>query len=87
MKEIKKTLKESKSLSKVRTILAIERNTLSYIRTGFACFIFGIGLIKLFPESLNTIYVGIGSIGLGFGFIFTGILNQKIRKNKINEIS
>ena len=86
MEEIKKTLKEHKSLSRERTLLAIERNTLSYIRKGFECFVFGIGLIKLFFESVKAVSIGYFSIAVGFMFIFIGIINQNIRKKRVSKI-
>lgn len=44
----KKSLTSHKIFAQERTILANERNTLAYIRTGFSAFVIGITAIKLF---------------------------------------
>ena len=55
-----------------RTRLAWTRTILSYVRTGFASFIFGIALIRLFAGRLID-YVGITFLVVGVLFVLGGI--------------
>ncbi len=79
----KKSVISHKLLAQERTILANERNTLAYIRTGFSAFLLGIGLIKLFENEIIAIYSGWGAIILGLVFIVLGLVHYPIRKRKI----
>lgn len=79
----KKSIISHKLLAQERTILANERNTLAYIRTGFSAFLLGIGLIKLFEDEMIVVYSGWGAIILGLIFIFLGLVYYPIRKRKI----
>lgn len=78
-----KTLISRKLLAQERTILANERNTLAYIRTGFSAFLLGIGLIKLFENEALFVYSGWAAIILGLIFIILGLVYYPIRKRKI----
>lgn len=80
---IKKRLISHKKLAQERTILANERNTLAYIRTGFASFALGIALIKLFEEHVKYVYAGYSAIGIGAILIILGIVYYPLRKKKI----
>jgi len=73
---IKKRLISHKKLAQERTILANERNTLAYVRTGFGAFALGIALIKLFEEHIKYVYAGYGAATLG-------IVYYPLRKKKI----
>ncbi|MCO8244324.1 MULTISPECIES: DUF202 domain-containing protein [unclassified Haladaptatus] len=55
-----------------RTRLAWTRTILSYVRTGFASFIFGIALIRLFAGRLID-YVGITFLVVGVLFVLGGL--------------
>jgi uncharacterized membrane protein YidH (DUF202 family) len=79
----KKKLISHKKLAQERTILANERNTLAYVRTGFASFGLGIALIKLFEEGTKYVYAGYFSLIMGIILILFGILYYPIRKKKI----
>lgn len=78
-----KYLLAQKLLALERTNLSNEKNTLAYIRTGFASFLFGIGLIKLFEDSPSIVYVGFGALILGALFIILGLVWYPIRKKRI----
>ena len=52
----KEAVKSHKLLAQERTILANERNTLAYIRTGFSAFVLGIAAIKLFEDDGFFLY-------------------------------
>lgn len=80
---IKKRLMSHKRLAQERTILANERNTLAYIRTGFASFALGLALIKLFEENINYVYTGYGALILGVLFIALGLIYYPLRKKRI----
>jgi len=80
---IKKRLISHKKLAQERTILANERNTLAYVRTGFGAFVLGIALIKLFEEHIKYVYAGYGAITLGVILIILGIVYYPLRKKKI----
>lgn len=80
---IKKRLISHKKLAQERTILANERNSLAYIRTGFSSFVLGIALIKLFEEHLKYVYAGYGAGILGIILISLGIIYYPLRKKKI----
>lgn len=71
-----------KLYAKERTMLANERNSLAYIRTGFSAFVLGLAFIKLFEQ--DPIFVRSGTISLLAGtlFILLGIILYFIRKNK-----
>ena len=76
-------LKSHKRLAQERTILANERNTLAYIRTGFGAFALGIVLIKLFEDSLTYAYLGYGAVIVGILFIALGIIYYPLRNKRI----
>ena len=79
----KKSVTSHKLLAQERTILANERNTLAYIRTGFSAFLLGIGLIKLFANQTMFVYSGWAAIILGIIFIVMGLVYHPIRERKI----
>jgi len=79
----KRRLASHKRLAQERTILANERNTLAYIRTGFGSFGLGIALIKLFEEHIKWVYAGYFSLVVGIVLILFGIIYYPIRKKKI----
>lgn len=83
MKILKEKLISHKKLAQERTILANERNSLAYIRTGFACFALGAALIKLFENSMSYVYGGYFSIFIGVSFIIFGVIYYPIRKKRI----
>ena len=80
---IKRRLISHKKLAQERTIFANERNTLAYIRTGFASFALGLVLIKLFEENVKYVYAGYVAAALGIIFIVLGIIYYPIRKKRI----
>lgn len=80
---LKKRLISHKKLAQERTILANERNTLAYARTGFASFALGIALIKLFEENMKYVYAGYSALGMGLVLIILGIVYYPLRKKKI----
>ena len=80
---MKKRLISHKKLAQERTILANERNTLAYVRTGFASFVLGIALIKLFEESIKWAYAGYSALVVGIVLILFGVVYYPIRKKKI----
>ena len=80
---IKKRLISHKKLAQERTILANERNTLAYVRTGFGAFVLGIALIKLFEEHIKYVYAGYGAVALGIILIVLGIVYYPLRKRRI----
>lgn len=69
-----------KKLAQERTILANERNTLAYIRTGFSAFLLGFGLIE-FLEGFT--YLGWLVVALGVVINILGLIYYPIRKKKI----
>jgi uncharacterized membrane protein YidH (DUF202 family) len=79
----KKTITSHELMAQERTILANERNTLAYIRTGFSAFLLGIGLIKLFEHEAVFVISGWGANILGLIFIVLGLVYYPIRKRKI----
>jgi uncharacterized membrane protein YidH (DUF202 family) len=81
--DIKKRLISHKKLAQERTILANERNTLAYVRTGFASFALGIALIKLFEEHIKYVYTGYGTLSIGVILILVGVIYYPLRKKKI----
>jgi len=81
--DIKKRLISHKKLAQERTILANERNTLAYVRTGFGAFVLGIALIKLFEEHIKYVYAGYGAAALGVVLIILGVVYYPLRKKKI----
>jgi uncharacterized membrane protein YidH (DUF202 family) len=80
---LRKKLISHKKLAQERTILANERNTLAYVRTGFGAFVLGIALIKLFEEHIKYVYAGYGSAIIGISLIILGIVYYPLRKKKI----
>ena len=80
---IKRRLISHKKLAQERTILANERNTLAYIRTGFGSFAVGIALIKLFEEHIKYVYAGYFAAILGIILIILGIVYYPLRKRRI----
>ncbi|MDP2628784.1 MAG: DUF202 domain-containing protein [Nanoarchaeota archaeon] len=81
--DLRKKLISHKKLAQERTILAIERNTLAYIRTGFSSFVLGIALIKLFEEHIKYVYAGYTSLFIGIILILLGFIYYPLRKKKI----
>jgi uncharacterized membrane protein YidH (DUF202 family) len=81
--DLRKKLISHKKLAQERTILANERNTLAYVRTGFGAFALGIALVKLFDEHIKYVYAGYGAIILGIILILIGIIYYPLRKKKI----
>jgi len=81
--KINKSLTSHKKLAQERTLLANERNSLAYIRTGFASFALGAGLIKFFEEEIIYLYSGYSAILIGIAFILLGIIYYPLRKKKI----
>jgi uncharacterized membrane protein YidH (DUF202 family) len=81
--DIKKRLISHKKLAQERTILANERNTLAYVRTGFSSFVLGIALIKLFEEHIKYVYAGYGALSMGIILILFGLIYYPLRKKKI----
>jgi uncharacterized membrane protein YidH (DUF202 family) len=81
--DLKKKLISHKKLAQERTILANERNTLAYVRTGFGSFALGIALIKLFEEHMKYVYAGYGAATLGIILIILGIVYYPLRKKRI----
>jgi uncharacterized membrane protein YidH (DUF202 family) len=79
----KEAVKSHKQLAQERTILANERNTLAYIRTGFSAFVLGIATIKLFENDGFLLYAGWIAVVIGILFIILGLVYYPIRKNKI----
>ncbi|MDP3916889.1 MAG: DUF202 domain-containing protein [Nanoarchaeota archaeon] len=80
---LKRRLISHKKLAQERTILANERNTLAYVRTGFGSFVLGIALIKLFEEHMNYVYAGYTALFVGIILILLGISFYPLRKKKI----
>ncbi|NCO11016.1 hypothetical protein CO038_04235 [Candidatus Pacearchaeota archaeon CG_4_9_14_0_2_um_filter_39_13] len=80
---IKKRLISHKRLAQERTILANERNSLAYVRTGFGSFALGLALIKLFEEHIKYVYAGYGAAALGLILVLLGLIYYPIRKRKI----
>jgi len=80
---LKRRLASHKKLAQERTVLANERNTLAYIRTGFSSFILGIALIKLFEEHIKYVYAGYSALGVGIILITLGIVYYPLRKKRI----
>jgi len=70
-------------LAKERTILANERNSLAYIRTGFSAFVLGIAALKLFEDDTLLPHLGWTAIGIGMVFIILGVVYYPIRKERI----
>ena len=81
--DLRKKLISHKRLAQERTILANERNTLAYIRTGFGSFVLGLALIKLFEEHVKYVYAGYGAATLGIILIILGIVYYSLRKKRI----
>ena len=79
----KDAVKSHKLLAQERTILANERNTLAYIRTGFSSFVLGIAVIKLFENDGFLLYAGWIAVVMGILFIILGLVYYPIRKKKI----
>ena len=82
-KFFEKKLISHKKLAQERTILANERNTLAYVRTGFGSFVLGIALIKLFEEHIKYVYAGYVAATLGIILIILGIVYYPLRKKRI----
>lgn len=80
---IKDSLHAHKLLAQERTVLANERNTLAYIRTGFSAFVLGVALIKLFEEHTVFVYGGIVSLSVGFLLVVLGFVYYPLRKRRI----
>ncbi len=80
---LKKSLISHKLLAQERTILANERNTLAYVRTGFSAFVLGIATIKLFESDGFFLYAGWATVVIGVLFVILGLVYYPIRKRKI----
>ena len=80
---LRRRLISHKKLAQERTILANERNTLAYIRTGFGSFALGLALIKLFEEHIKYVYAGYVAATLGIILIILGIVYYPLRKKRI----
>lgn len=76
-------IESHKRLAQERTILANERNTLAYIRTGFSSFLLGFGLVEFLGDDIRFSYLGWGVIIFGGLLIATGLIYYPIRKRKI----
>jgi uncharacterized membrane protein YidH (DUF202 family) len=81
--DLRKKLISHKKLAQERTILANERNTLAYVRTGFSSFVLGIALIKLFEENIKYVYAGYSALSIGIILIIVGVIYYPLRKKKI----
>ena len=73
------------NLDKLRTTLANERTVLAYIRTALAIIVFGMVAVKFFSDVpllvlLGWISVGIGILGLVFGFFRFRKVSKSIGK-------
>ena len=79
----KESVKSHKHLAQERTILANERNTLAYIRTGFSAFVLGIAGLKLFENDGFFLCVGWIAVVIGVLFIILGVVYYPIRKKRI----
>jgi uncharacterized membrane protein YidH (DUF202 family) len=79
----KEAVKSHKLLAQERTVLANERNTLAYIRTGFSAFVLGIAAIKLFEDDGFFLYAGWIAVVIGVLFIILGVVYYPIRKKNI----
>lgn len=67
---------------KLRTILANERTLLAYIRTALSAWIFGMAVVKFFPE--HVLSVGLGWIVIGCGtFILVWGSIQSRKRHKM----
>ena len=77
------SIRSHRLLAQERTILANERNTLAYIRTGFSAFVLGIAGIKLFEKTGFFLYAGWIAVVMGILFIVFGIAYYPIRKKRI----
>ena len=80
---VNKALESHKKLAQERTILANERNSLSYVRTGFASFALGIGFVKLFEEHIKYVVIGYLALFVGIIIIIFGLVYYQIRKKRI----
>ena len=72
-----------KRLAQERTILANERNTLAYIRTGFSAFLLGFGFVEFLEDDIRFTYLGWGIVILGAILIILGLVYYPIRKKRI----
>jgi len=82
---LKRRLISHKKLAQERTILANERNSLAYVRTGFSSFALGIAFIKLFEEDIAYVHAGYAALGVGVLLILLGITYYPLRKKRILE--
>ncbi len=73
------------ALARERTRLARERTTLAHVRTGFASFIFGVALIRLFNDRLTQI-IGVVFIGIGALFVVTGGYSYLKSRRRVEEL-
>ncbi len=80
---LKNRLISHKKLAQERTIFANERNTLAYIRTGFASFALGFVLVKLFEDDIIYVYAGYLALLVGIILVLLGIVYYPLRKKKI----
>ena len=82
-KKVKKEDSVSLRLAQERTNLANERNTLAYIRTGFASFALGIILVKLFENHEKLVPLGYLASIIGAILMLLGLIYYPLRKRKI----
>ncbi len=75
-----------KSSDQLRTVLANERTLLAYIRTVLSAWIFGMGALKFFSESLFLVCFGWGVIAFGTFILVYGIWQFKRRHKTTNEL-
>jgi uncharacterized membrane protein YidH (DUF202 family) len=77
------SVKSHKLLAQERTILANERNTLAYVRTGFSAFVLGIAAIKLFESEGFLLYAGWIAVVIGILLIILVVVYYPMRKKRI----
>lgn len=82
-KQEKESWVAQKLYARERTMLAYERNSLAYVRTGFSAFVLGLAFIKLFEQDQFFVNSGIISLVLGVAFILLGIILYFVRNNKL----
>jgi len=82
----KKAVVSHKFLAQERTLLANERNTLAYIRTGFSAFVLGIASLKFFEGDIFFLYAGWVAVVVGVLFILFGLVYYPLRKKRLSPI-
>ena len=71
-------------LEKERTMMADDRTLLSFVRTSLSIFIFGIFLIKFFPEVPNIFLIFVLTIVFGIVVMVVGTVEYLIFRKEIN---